>query len=275
MNHQPATDSSELSDREFARFQSMLFDITGISLASSKKSLVVGRLGKRLREYQLSSFGEYLSLLDRPDHRHEVQTAVDLLTTNETYFFREPNHFQFLKSQAEASKARAADNYRVWSAACSSGQEPYSIAMVLDSVLGTRPWEIMASDISTQMLEKAHKGQYPLAQADNIPDDYLNRYCLNGVGSMAGTFLVERSLRDRVQFFHGNLNTDAPRIGQFDVIVLRNVMIYFNSDTKRQVIGRLQKLVKPGGYLVVGHSETLNGISSELKMIAPSIYRKP
>lgn len=267
--------TAELSDREFAQFQSMLYNISGISLATSKKTLVISRLSKRLRECELSSFGEYLKLLDRSDHRHELQTAVDLLTTNETYFFREPNHFTFLKTLAEKSKSSGTDNYRVWSAACSSGQEPYSIAMVLESCLGNRPWEILASDISTQVIDKAKKALYPIAQADNIPKEFLLKYCLKGVGSQAGTFLIDRMLRDRIQFFHGNLNTQLPKLGQFDVIFLRNVMIYFDTETKRQVVSRLETLLKPGGHLLIGHSETLNGINDRLKMLAPSIFRKP
>jgi chemotaxis protein methyltransferase CheR len=267
--------AADISDREFARFQSMLYDIAGISLADSKKTLVVSRLSKRLREYQLGNFSDYLKLIDSNEHPHELQTAVDLLTTNETYFFREQNHFTFLKEHAEKSRNSGADNFRVWSAACSSGQEPYSIAMVLDSVLGNSSWEIQASDISTQVLDKARLGLYPIAQADNISNDYLMKYCLKGVGSQLGTFAVDRKLRDRVRYFHGNLNTATPKIGLFDVIFLRNVMIYFDVNTKRQVVARLQAHLKSGGYLLIGHSESLNGINDHLKMVAPSIFRKP
>lgn len=266
--------ATELSDREFAQFQSMLYDIAGISLSGAKKSLVAGRLAKRLREYQLSNFSQYLALLAQKEYRHEIQTAIDLLTTNETYFFREPNHFSFLKTLLQA-QSRGAGSFRVWSAASSSGQEPYSIAMVLQECLVGRNWEVLASDISTRVLDTARVAQYPIAQADNIARHYLTDYCLKGIGSQAGTFIVDRLLRDKVQFFHCNLNTKLPDVGLFDIIFLRNVMIYFDADTKRQVVKRLQAVLKPGGFLFIGHSESLQGINSELKMIVPAVFQKP
>lgn len=263
----------DISEHEFSQFQRMLYDIAGISLSSAKKPLVVSRLSKRLREYRLGSFTEYLTLLGQQEFQHEVQTAVDLLTTNETYFFREPNHFVFLKQQV--NQAQAVRPFRVWSAACSSGQEPYSIAMVLQDCLGQGAWEVLASDISTQVLNKAQVGKYPIAQAENIAPEYLSRFCLKGIGSQAGTFLIDKPLRERVQFFHCNLNAGLPGIGPFDIIFLRNVMIYFDVETKRKVIARLLGLLRPGGYLFIGHSESLHGITSDMKMIKPAIFRKP
>lgn len=265
---------AEINENEFAQFQKMLYGIAGISLSASKKPLVVSRLSKRLREHQLSSYTEYLKLLDSGAHPNELQTAIDLLTTNETYFFREPNHFQFLRSHLAGVKLNGAGSpFRVWSAASSSGQEAFTIAMVLADCLGTRPWEVMGSDISTQVLAKAKQALYPIEQAEHIPKELLGRYCLKGVGAQAGMFLMARELRDRVSFQFANLNTDLPRLGEFDVVFLRNVMIYFDVDTKRAVVQRLKQHIKPGGYLLIGHSETLNGINSDLKMIAPSIYR--
>ncbi len=265
----------EISEYEFSRFQKMLYDIAGISLSSAKKPLVVSRLSKRLREYRLDSFGDYLKLLELRDFQHEVQTAVDLLTTNETYFFREPNHFVFLKEQAEQARRAGSEPFRVWSAACSSGQEPYSIAMVLQDCLGQGNWEVMASDISTLILEKAKAGKYPIAQAENIAPEYLSRFCLKGIGSQAGTFLMDKTLRDRVAFFHCNLNAALPRIGLFNIIFLRNVMIYFDVETKQKVVSKLLSLLRPGGYLFIGHSESLHGISKEMEMVRPAIFRKP
>lgn len=264
-----------INDREFSQFQSLLYDIAGISLSDAKKPLVVSRLAKRLREHQLSSYGDYFKLLRSEEHPHELQTAIDLLTTNETYFFRESTHFDFLRQQAEKSKLTGGGkSFRIWSAASSSGQEAYSMAMVLDDVLGTRPWEILASDISTSILEKARQALYPIAQAEQIPKPYLSRYCLKGVGAQEGSFLIDKPLRARVNFFQANLNKDLPRIGEFDVIFLRNVMIYFDLDTKREVVSRLQARLQRGGYLVVGHSESLNGVNNELQVMSPSIYRK-
>lgn len=263
----------EITDAEYSRVTTLLHRISGISLGDAKKSLVVSRLGRRLSEHRLQNFTQYLGLLDDAANGAELQTAVDLLTTNETYFFREQNHFDFLKKLV--SEHRGVQPYRVWSAACSYGQEPYSIAMVLEATLGGRAWEIMASDISTRTIDAARTGQYPIAQADKIPNEYLARFCLKGVDRQQGTFIIEPALCKNVQFFHGNLTNAAPGIGQFDVIFLRNVMIYFNNATKLQVVNNLLSTLKRGGHLLIGHSESLNGVTDELKMLSPSIYRKP
>lgn len=262
----------EITDSEYARVRTLLHGITGISLGDSKKTLVVSRLTRRLSEYKLRNFTEYLSLLDDANHRQELQTAVDLLTTNETYFFRETNHFTFLQNLAAAHQG--SQTYRVWSAACSYGQEAYSIAMVLQAHLGGRPWEVLASDISKRAIEGAGPGQYPIAQADKIPPEYLSRFCLKGVGKQHGTFIIDPELARNVHFFQGNLIGETPNIGQFDVIFLRNVMIYFDNDTKRKVIDNLLSSLKRGGHLLIGHSESLNGLTTAFKMVSPSLYRK-
>lgn len=264
-----------INDREFSQFQSLIYDIAGINMTEAKKPLVVSRLAKRLREHQLNSYGEYFKLLRSKEHPDELQTAIDLLTTNETYFFREPTHFEFLRQQAEKSKlSGGGKSFRIWSAASSSGQEAYSMAMVLDDVLGTRPWEIQASDISTRILEKARQALYPIEQAEHIPKPYLSRYCLKGIGAQEGSFMIDKTLRAKVNFFQANLNKDLPRVGEFDIIFLRNVMIYFDVETKREVVQRLQARLHRGGHLVIGHSESLNGVNNELQVLSPSIYRK-
>ncbi|HTQ99617.1 MAG TPA: protein-glutamate O-methyltransferase CheR [Candidatus Acidoferrum sp.] len=263
----------DITDVEYARVRKMIFEQAGISLGDAKKTLVVSRLTRRLDEYGLNSFTEYLGLLNDDAYPDELQTAVDLLTTNETYFFREDPHFALLNRIAAAHRGN--QPLRVWSAACSNGQEAYSIAMVLEDVLDGRPWEIVGSDISTRVIETAKAGLYPIDQASKIPADYLARFCLRGVGSKQGMFAIDDSLRRHIRFFHGNLLDATPAIGRFDVIFLRNVMIYFNLDTKRDVVARLQESLKPGGYLLTGHSETLNGVSDALKMVAPSVYQKP
>ena len=263
-----------IDDKEFSQFQNLIYKIAGISLSHAKKPLVSGRLAKRLREHRLTSYGDYFKLLSSGSHPDEIQTAVDLLTTNETYFFRESKHFDFMRHQVLA-KHKKDKPFRVWSAASSSGQEAYTIAMVLADSLGDRPWEIVASDISTQVLARARTGHYPLEQARHIPKNYLNKYCLKGTGSKEGTFLVERSLRSRVSFMQVNLNTALPKLGEFDLVFLRNVMIYFDEETKRQVVRRIMGQLKPEGHLLIGHSESLNGVVDELKQLMPSVYRKP
>jgi chemotaxis protein methyltransferase CheR len=223
--------------------------------------------------HELESFGDYFKVLTSGQHPEEVQMAVDLLTTNETYFFREIKHFEFLRTQALAARARA-QPFRVWSAASSSGEEAYSIAMVLADCLETTPWEVLGTDISTHVLKGAAKALYTMERARHIPPDYLRRFCLKGSGEHHGKLLIERNLRSRVLFRQLNLNVPLPNIGKFDVVFLRNVMIYFSDDTKREVVARVISAVKPGGYFCVGHSESLNGISTAVESVAPSIYRK-
>lgn len=147
--------------------------------------------------------------------------------------------------------------------------------MLLENELGEAPWEIVASDISTRVLEKAQRGHYPMERARNISDAYLRAYCLKGIGSQSGTLLVDPQLRRRVSFRQINLNTALPALGDFDVVFLRNVMIYFNQDTKREVVERITQTLKPNGYLIIGHSESLNGVTDVLTVVSPSIYRKP
>lgn len=263
---------ASITDQEFSRFQRLLYDIAGIQLSAAKKPLLCGRLAKRLREHGLESYGEYFELLGSKRQPQELQIAVDLLTTNETYFFREPKHFDFLRKWAAERRGKTV---RIWSAACSSGEEPYTIAMVLADVLGDGPWEILASDLSTRVLEKASRGQYDLQRTSGIPKASLSKYCLRGTGPHEGTLLIAKELRQRVQFRHVNLNQPLPQVGEFDIIFLRNVMIYFDADMKRRVVGNLSERLKSGGYLIIGHSESLNGITSALRADVPTLYRKP
>ena len=260
---------------EFTQFQRFIYDAAGITLSSAKEALVGGRLARRLQQCGLGSYGEYFKLLTSGKAPDEVQTAVDLLTTNETHFFREVKHFTLLRELAAAARKRTSP-FRVWSAASSTGEEAYSIAMVLADCLEGTSWEVVGSDISARVLEKARLGHYQLARTTQIPTSYLKRFCLRGMGPQEGTLLIERGLRSRVQFRQINLNAALPpQLGMFDVIFLRNVMIYFNGDTKRQVVARLLALLRPGGHFLIGHSESLNGISNAVQALAPAIYRKP
>ncbi|MCM5681264.1 protein-glutamate O-methyltransferase [Schlegelella sp. S2-27] len=263
-----------IDDREFLQFQRFIYDRAGITLSSTKKALVSGRLAKRVRQLQLDSYADYLELLASGQAQAEVQTAIDLLTTNETYFFRESKHFEFLRELCQA-RAPNSEPMRVWSAACSTGEEPYSIAMVLADLMSRERWEVLSTDISSRVLERARVGHYPMERARDIPADYLKRFCLKGIKGQEGTLLVERALRQRVQFMHANLNEQLPQIGMFDVVFLRNVMIYFSGDTKRQVVSRVVSQLKRGGHLFIGHSESLHDINSDVQQIRPAVYRKP
>ncbi len=265
-----------LSDTEFARFQALILRVAGISLTPAKKGLVAGRLAKRLVHYGIESYGEYFRLVTNGARADEMQVMVDVLTTHETYFFREPHHFSFLKEEILPLWRGCNRSFRVWSAACSSGEEPYSIAMMLsDDLGGTVPWDVVASDISTGVLDDARTGRYSMERAEEIPKRYLSVYCLKGVRSQSGTLLIDKQLRNRVRFVQVNLTAPLPDLGVFDLIFLRNVLIYFDMATKRQVVLRVLSLLKAGGYLFLGHAETLNGITGELILQRPTVYRKP
>ena len=267
-------EATAITDQEFSQFQKLLHQIAGISLSQAKKPLVHGRLAKRLRQHRLGSYGEYFHLLTSGRQPEELQIAVDLLTTNETYFFREPKHFDFLREKIFPG-CKQGRSFRVWSAACSSGEEPYSIAMHLASHLGEVPWEVVASDLSTRVLEKARTGHYPMERTKDIPTHYLAEYCLKGIGSQEGTFLIDSKLRSRVSFMQVNLNDPLPKLGEFDVVFLRNVMIYFDLEMKRRVVSRIASLLRPGGHLIIGHSESLNGVTDQFTSVMPTVYRKP
>ena len=263
-----------ISTVEFNQFKSWIYNVAGISLSDHKKALVMGRLAPRIRHHKLESYGEYFRLLNNGNQVAELQIAVDLLTTNETYFFREPKHFDFLREHI-LHNHKPGRQMRIWSAASSTGEEPYSIAMTLAAALGEGPWEIMASDLSSRVLDRARSGHYSMERAKNIPRPLLAKYCLKGIDTQDGTFLIEPKLKSRILFTQINLNNSLPQIGEFDVIFLRNVMIYFDVTTKCQVIERMLPHLRHGGYLIVGHSESLNGVNDKLKIVKPSIYLKP
>lgn len=269
MDNQPA-----ITDQEFARFRDLIYDIAGIQLSDAKKVLLVGRLTRRLKHYGMASFSQYYKLVTSSQEGGELQKMVDLLTTNETYFFREPKHFEYLAKEVLPKVAPNAP-FAIWSAACSSGEEPYTLAMVLAEHLGRNPWQVVGSDISTAVLARARAGHYPLERTEGIPPAYLKKYCLKGVRAQAGTLLVSQELRNRVSFQQVNLTVPVPSLGPFDVIFLRNVMIYFDMETKRKVVDNLVTRLKPGGLFIVGHSESLNGINDRLKNLRPTIYQKP
>jgi chemotaxis protein methyltransferase CheR len=264
-----------LQDHEFELFRSLIYRIAGVTLSPENKPLVSGRLAQRLTYHRLTSYGDYYRLATASNNGVELQIAVNLLTTHETHFFREIKHFEFLREQIlpEHTSNRL---FRVWSAACSSGQEAYSIAMLLDDRLGNRPWAVTASDIDTHMIDIARTGLYPLAHAREIPPPYLMRYCLRGVGTQVGTLQMDHALNERVHFMQHNL-TEAPpsSLGDFDVIFLRNVMIYFDLETRRKVISNLLPMLRAGGYFLIGHTESMHGVSDLLQLVLPAVYRKP
>ncbi len=262
-----------LSDAEFELFRQFFARHIGIHLAPAKKPLLFGRLSKRLTALGLPSYRAYYEFLQSPEGAEERERAIDLITTHETYFFREAKHFEFLQNRIIPG-FDAGTELRVWSAASSTGEEAYTLAMVLDSFRGARPWSVVGTDVSLPVLESARRGLFSLTRGERIPAHYLKRYCLKGTGRYQGSFLIERSLRERVDFRPGNLTQAQPELGLFDVILLRNVLIYFDQPTKLRVLANVVDRLKPGGWLMLGHSETLHDTGLPLELLLPSIYRR-
>lgn len=265
----------DLSDRDFRRVQRFILDAAGISLPPAKKALVCGRLAKRLRACAVAGYGDYVALIESGRHPQERQTAIDLLTTNETYFFREPGHFDLLRALAADARRRPARPFRVWSAASSTGEEAFSAAMVLADSLAGRPFEVVGTDISMRVLAAARRGLYPMQRARLLPPEYLRRFCRRGQGEYEGLLLIDLSLRRHVRFEHANLTAGNAAAGEFDVVFLRNVMIYFDGDAKRRALARVAAGLRAGGHLFVGHAESLQQAAGPLLQVAPSVYRKP
>lgn len=266
--------SQTLTKSEFAHCRAWLFSATAIDLPEHKRSLVESRLLKRLQARGLDSYGDYFRLIEREEEGAERQLARDLLTTNETSFFREPKHFEFMRTRV--LQAHPPDRpFRVWSAASSSGEEPYTIAMELGEHLGLEvSWDVLASDISARVLETARRATYSMDRA-RLPPGYLEKYCLRGVAEQSGLFRIQRRLRARVRFVSIPLHLELPAIGPFEVVFLRNVLIYFTMATRQQVIRSIEPLIAPNGYLFVSHSESLQGLTHGLTTVQPAIYRKP
>lgn len=265
---------NQIPENEFQIIRDYIFDHSGIDLAPSKRAMVSSRLTKRLRHYDLEKFSDYFKIVMAKENSQERQVVMDLLTTNETYFFREMGHFDYLKDQHLPSLNNK-QSLRVWSAASSTGEEAYSIAMLLADTLGMQNnWEIFGSDICTQVVQTANSAHYSMDRIQGIPPAYLKKYCLKGNGPYQGTLLIEPKLQKKASFSQVNLNTSLPNIGQFDIIFLRNILIYFNAETKKQIVNRVVSALKPDGLFFIGHSETLNGVTDMVEQVKPTIYRK-
>src|SRR5579871_2397570 len=272
--------SREISEREFLRLRNLLYEEAGIWLSQAKTALLVGRLAKRLRHHGLKSFKQYYDLvINSPEERVQMLNA---LSTNETRFFREPQHFELLNSfifpkwTEEAATGRRGRKIRVLSAGCSTGQEPYSLAMVLlDRFPAASGWEIeiIATDLSTRALEIAQTGIWPTAKVDEIPPPYLKAFMLKGFADQAGKIKAGPEISSIIRFFRMNLNEQAyPLTGKFDMIFCRNVLIYFDQHGRQQVVRRLARFLSPDGYLFLGHAESLHSISDRLRSVIPTVY---
>jgi chemotaxis protein methyltransferase CheR len=276
-----AMTSSELKDIDYERISRLVYEQCGINLHEGKKELVKARLGKRLREGNFKSFGDYYRYVTTDDGTAELISMIDSLSTNLTYFFREESHFQTLRNIVKqrvtpGSKDGLSEKLQIWSAGCSTGEEPYSLAMTVhESINGSSgDVKIVATDISTRVLQTASKGIFGKERLNNVPPAILKKYFQMGFGACEGQFLIKKSIRDMIQFSRFNLMDTPPTNYRFDVIFCRNVMIYFDKPTQEGLVNRFYQCLNRGGHLFVGHSESLTGLSHELKYVEPSVYRK-
>lgn len=268
----PSPDENLLSKAAFERIHTFFLRESGISIPAHKDQLIISRLRAHMLALGFQDFDAYSLYITAKANLLERTHVVDLLTTNETYFFREPNHFELL-TKMMLPKVRHRP-VRVWCAAASSGEEPYSLAMVLNEALGPTGWELTASDLSVRMLETARQGLYRMHRLEHLPSPYLKKYCRRGVGPYEGMFMVDADLRKKVNFVQHNLLDKAEHLGQFDIIFLRNVLIYFDTEVKNQVLANLYPQMQPSGWLVTSHSESLIGLDTPLKSVRPSLYRR-
>jgi chemotaxis protein methyltransferase CheR len=266
----------ELSDREFSRFRDIIYEESRIKLSEMKKALVQARLMMRLRELKLTGYREYYDYL-MEHYDAEIVNLINCITTNKTDFFRESKHFDFLKEEVlPRFDASHRTKMRLWSAGCSTGEEPYSIAItIFEHYRGAPPRDIriLATDIDTAVLDVARKGVYKASILETVDPETSRRYFLRGTGENEGLYRVKDAVKSIVHFRRLNLlDENYPMNGPFDVIFCRNVIIYFDKETQRVLFNRFRNYIANDGYLFVGHSETLAGVTDKFSFIKNTIY---
>jgi chemotaxis protein methyltransferase CheR len=268
----------------FEKFQKLIYAETGIWLGSSKTALLCGRLFRRLRTLEINSLQSYYECVSQPEQHEERARMIDAITTNETRFYREPRQFEFLVQrvfphwQADAERGLRPMRVKIWSAGCSSGEEPYTMAMLLARHLpAEQGWDtrILATDISTRVLEKARKGIYPIARSTEIPKDLLHAFMLRGLAERQGEMKVKVEIQQMIDFQRLNLDRESDLVeGPFDAIFCRNVLIYFDAASKQRVVTSLIRHLMANGLLFVGHAENLTTVFPQLRSLEPTIYTK-
>ena len=272
---------ASLTARDFGRLSRFIYDTCGIKMPEVKKTMLEARLQKRLRGLGLRNFGEYCDYLFSADGlEHELVQMLDMVTTNKTDFFREPEHFDYLTQQVlpDWCARHPGGRLAIWSAGCSSGEEPYTLAMVLSEFALDNPgfdFQILATDISTRVLEKAKAAIYPEALADPVPLTLKKKYLLRSKDRASGMVRIVPQLREKVRFRRLNfMDEDFGMREQLDIIFCRNVIIYFDRPTQERLLQRFHRQMKPGAFIFMGHSETLSGLNVPLTSVFPTVYRK-
>jgi len=269
----------ELSDRDLKAIAELVYAKSGITLHSGKRALVMARLQKRVRLGGFGSFAQYLRHVENDRSGDELTALLDAIATNHTSFFREAQHFEFLRDVVLPPLAGRGDHAKIlgWSAACSTGEEPYTIAMTCNDRLGPQAAnrvKLLASDLSTKVLKVAKAGVYKSDRVEGMPLEMLRRHFEKGLGAQAGTVRVAASVRQLVEFRQINLLDPLTPGPPFDFIFCRNVMIYFDAAVQQRVVDALERRLSPGGYLFISHSESLNGVRHGLRWVAPAVYRR-
>ena len=267
--------TTELSEKHFKKICGIVYQFSGINLKKGKEALVKTRLMKRLRKLQINSFNDYFDYIESKEGQSELGLLIDVMTTNKTSFFRESAHFDFLNDTVLPKLKK--NKIRIWSAACSSGQEPYSIALVLrDNMpdIDSRDVRLLATDISKSMLEIAYRGIYPTDQFEGLSKAMVNKHFTKINTGSSTAYKVKDNIRNLITFASLNLQGKWPMKGLFDVIFCRNVMIYFDRPTQQTLVDRFWHMLEPGGYLFVGHSEGLSAVKHRYEYVKAATYRK-
>ena len=274
--------TAELRDIDFTKISRFVYETYGINLHAGKKELVKARLGKRLRDGNFRSFAEYFRFVTTKEGTDELIVMIDSLSTNLTSFFREEAHFHELRKiipgmiESPSRYGRIPGRLRIWCAGCSTGEEPYSLAMTLREELNGQniDTQILATDISTKVLKTAMAGVYPSGRVKSIPNSLLRKYFQIGQGEWEGYYRVKEEIKDIIKFMRFNLMENPPFNKPFDCIFCRNVMIYFDKETQKKLIDRFYDCLKKDGWLFIGHSESLTGMTHQFNYIEPSVYQK-
>ena len=265
-----------LTEREFANISRLAYEKFGLELKGEKRELVSARLGKKVRAMGCRSFQQYYEHVLDDRTGEALIELIDALTTNFTGFMREPSHFEFLCKEVLPGWL-GRDRVRIWSTACSTGEEPYTLAFSLLDALGSarRPrFEFLATDISSRALQEARRGVYPAARLEKLPQGWLRTFFLKGQGNWAGSYRVKPEVARLIEFRRLNLIEPFSHAEPFSAILCRNVMIYFDKATQQTLVRNLAARLEPGGYLLIGHSESLTGIDQPLTYVRPTVYRK-
>jgi chemotaxis protein methyltransferase CheR len=269
-----------VTSREFGLYRTLVESKVGIHLSEAKQALLTARLLPRIRQLGLKNFSEYYELAVERD-QEELGKLLDAICTNETHFFREPSQFELLERTivprwiAEAQRGDRAPRVRIWSAGCSTGEEPYSLGMALTRALPPEfTIEIFATDVSSKVLARAREAVYPMRRLHEVPETLHKRFLLRGTGPREGEFRIGPEIRRLVRFDSLNLvSPPRPSMGEFDAVLCRNVLIYFQAETRKKIVRWLCSQVTPGGYLFVGHSESLHDTGAPVRTVVPTVYR--